>query len=403
MPGRLTPRLQEQLVRLGTWMPFNRAAVLFSDFTRVAVNEDYARRHTEKTGAAYVEIQTAEVDRLEQETPPPPPGVDKLCLSADGAMVPIVGGEWTEVKTLMVGEVLPPVMEKGEAVVHLQNISYFSRLADNHTFERLALVETQRRGVETARQAGAVLDGAEWLQGFADFHRRDALRILDFSHGASYVSQIGQGVYGEGTAEGQGWLTAQLHCLKHAGAQPVMAELRALTTARPDNGDMAEALAYLEKRVDQMDYPRFQAAGWPIGSGAVESGNKLVVEARLKGSGMHWARAHVDPMLGLRNIVCNDRWDEAWPLIEAYQRQQAAHASAERRRKRQAAQVNAKPPEEALPVPYQPVVVADAKPAQSSSKAAEPYRPASNHPWRRMPIGRAQRQPVSKACEASKL
>jgi hypothetical protein len=33
-------------------------------------------------------------------------------------------------------------------------------------------------------------------------------------------------------------------------------------------------------------YPFFQAQGWSIGSGIVESGNKLVVEARLKGSGI---------------------------------------------------------------------------------------------------------------------
>jgi hypothetical protein len=60
-----------------------------------------------------------------------------------------------------------------------------------------------------------------------------------------------------------------------------------------------------------MQYPLFQAQGWPIGSGIAESANKLVVEVRLKGAGMHWARASVNPMLALRNAVCNDRWDEA--------------------------------------------------------------------------------------------
>ncbi len=68
----------------------------------------------------------------------------------------------------------------------------------------------------------------------------------------------------------------------------------------------------------QMQYPAFQAQGWPIGSGMVESANKLVVEARLKGAGMHWSRASVNPLLALRNAVCNDRWAEAW-------RQSAAH------------------------------------------------------------------------------
>jgi hypothetical protein len=48
----------------------------------------------------------------------------------------------------------------------------------------------------------------------------------------------------------------------------------------------------------------------------VESGNKLVVEARLKGSGMHWAEGHVNSMLAIRNIICSDRWKEEWPKIE---------------------------------------------------------------------------------------
>ena len=30
-----------------------------------------------------------------------------------------------------------------------------------------------------------------------------------------------------------------------------------------------------------------------------------MVEARLKGAGMHWRRTHVDPMLALRNLLEN--------------------------------------------------------------------------------------------------
>jgi hypothetical protein len=81
-------------------------------------------------------------------------------------------------------------------------------------------------------------------------------------------------------------------------------------------------LAYLKKRKTQMQYPLFQAQGWPIGSGMVESGNKLVVHARLKGAGMHWAEEHVNSMLALRNILCSDRWQEDWPKIEVRLRQQ---------------------------------------------------------------------------------
>ena len=54
----------------------------------------------------------------------------------------------------------------------------------------------------------------------------------------------------------------------------------------------------------------------------VESGNKLVVHARLKGAGMHWAEEHVNPILALRNILCSGRWREDWPKIETRLRQQ---------------------------------------------------------------------------------
>src|SRR5260221_14162840 len=81
---------------------------------------------------------------------------------------------------------------------------------------------------------------------------------------------------------------------------------------------VAETLSYLEKRTAQMQYPAFQAEGWPIGSGMVESANKGVVEARLKGAGMHWSRLSVNPLLALRNAVCNDRLAEAWEQSVAH-------------------------------------------------------------------------------------
>ncbi len=48
----------------------------------------------------------------------------------------------------------------------------------------------------------------------------------------------------------------------------------------------------------------------------MESGNKLVVEARLKGSGMHWHERHANPMLALRTMICYKRWKQEWSRIE---------------------------------------------------------------------------------------
>jgi hypothetical protein len=75
---------------------------------------------------------------------------------------------------------------------------------------------------------------------------------------------------------------------------------------------VSDALRYFRKRLAHMAYPQFQAQGWPIGSGMVESANKVVMQARMKGAGMHWSPANVNPMLALRDEICNDRWAESW-------------------------------------------------------------------------------------------
>jgi hypothetical protein len=72
-----------------------------------------------------------------------------------------------------------------------------------------------------------------------------------------------------------------------------------------------------------MHYPQYRASGWPIGSGMVESANKLVVQARLKGSGMHWAPSHVNPMLALRSAVCSNRWEDTWEIASSRTHQQS--------------------------------------------------------------------------------
>jgi len=226
-------------------------------------------------------------------------------MSGDGAFVHLVGGEWAEVKTLALGE----VTRNSRGEVRTRHLSYFSRLSDAESFEEAALVETHRRGLERATDVCAVQDGAEWLQGLVDYHRADAVRILDFAHAAEYVNAIGQTVRAAGGRLPAHWLDGVLHRLKHQGPARVLRHL-SWVAARSPSADIQEKLTYLQKREAHMQYPTYREAGWPIGSGSVESANKLVVEARLKGAGMRWGRQNVNRMLVLRNAVCNRQWHE---------------------------------------------------------------------------------------------
>jgi hypothetical protein len=313
LPGALTPRLQESRVRLGTLLPsFDLAAAELAFHTGVEVHRTTATRLSEAAGAAAVAVQEAEVATLLRDYPEPPAGPEQLVFHVAGAMVPLRHGAWGEVKTVAVGAPAPPVEEDGELVVHTRELSYFSRLTDSTTFAEAATGELQRRGVTTAGRVGVVVDGAEWIQGFIDLHAPEAVRILDFAHAAEYVTAMGQTLGAAGPVLSAEALAQQLHELKHTGPEEVLVRLRQLVEEQGAAGELPKLLAYLEKRESQMQYARFRAAGWPIGSGSGESANKLVVEARLKGAGMHWAVQNVNPMLALRNAVCNDRWVEVW-------------------------------------------------------------------------------------------
>jgi hypothetical protein len=395
LSGNLSPYVHESLVRLGSWIPFGATAEILRDVLGVQISKAQVRRMTEAAGAAYVEVQTRAVEQIEREAPLAPKGADKMVFSVDGAMIPLRHGEWAEVKTLVIGEVQPAVLEKGEKVVHARKLSYFSRLSDAEQFGRLSLVEMQRRGVEHAHEVAAVMDGAEWEQGYTDYHCPQAIRILDFAHAGQRIGQVGQALWGEGSLQASQWTAERLHQLKHQGPAAILSELRQLKEDHPNMEVIGENRSYLEKRQAQMRYPQFQEQGWPIGSGMVESGNKLVVEARMKGAGMHWQRDNVNPMLGLRNIVCSDRWREEWPLITRQLRQQTQQRRNQNREKRRLAKSPASPGIPEIPCPQQTLkpMAFTPKPPRLKPASTGSKKPAPNHPWRHSPIGRALYQP----------
>ena len=372
-PGKLTPKGRERLARLSCWMPFRPATELFEEFTGIRLSKIVSQRGTEAAGRVYEEMQTAEAQAILEQKPRPSAQPQKVQISADGAMIPLVHGVWAEVRTLVVGELEPAIKEKGEMAVHARNLSYFSRKVSAQQFETLALTEMHRRGVENARTVAAVMDGAEWLQSFTDYHCPRAVRILDFPHAAEHISPIGDLLHGQHTTESKTWLREHLHQLKHEGPDKLLAEFQNLQRQQPTVELLGSHLAYLQKRAGQMQYPVFQAQGLPIGSGIVESGNKLVVEARLKGAGMHWADHNVNPMLALRNIICSNRWQEDWGKIEACLR---------RRKKKSPA------PEKPRALSADEALLLILKEKLTDAQVSVAEKPKSN-PWRNFKHGKA--------------
>jgi len=403
LPGKLTPRLGQCVVRMGSWMPFGRAAKELEYLLGVRLSEARVRRLTEKAGAAMVAVQEAEVERLEHEAPVAPAGPLLQLMSVDGAMVPLVKREWTEVKTLAIGEVRTEQVElTGERIIKTSELSYFSRCLESDEFARQALVETHRRGVESAKRVCGVCDGAEWEQTFLNYHRADAVRILDFPHAAEYVAAVGRSVHGEGSAEFAEWFDTRRHQLRHGEEEEVLAELRQMAEQEPAKQELIEdKLQYLTKRREMIRYEEFVKAGYPIGSGCVESGNKVVIQARLKQAGMHWARRNVNPMAALRNVACNDRWSEAWPSIEAQLQQDRLS-----QRLQKHPQPTAAPPmtkaKEVQQKTHPTLETAASKSASATERKAgkKGSRPAPDRPWRKFRFGKGRFRDFAKGDRA---
>ena len=108
----------------------------------------------------------------------------------------------------------------------------------------------------------------------------------------------------------------------------------------------------------------------------MESANKLVVEARLQGSGMRWARQNVPPLLALRGVVCSGQWERAWPTIWQELHRQEAERRRQRRARRRVAKEQAETERERAAG-----ILAALPPTPPRSPTIVDGHPTAEHPW----------------------
>ncbi len=370
LPTAYSPFLVETMVRLGARLPFGQVSEELALLFGVSVSADTVRRLTEQAGALQVTIEQRELERLEQEAPAEPEGPAVQQVSADGAMVPLVGGSWTEVRTIAIGTV-----EEQEGEAHATALSYFSRRCSADVFIRQATLPTYERGTRGAGTVVAVMDGASWLQELIEEQCPDAVRILDFPHAVGYLSKAAQAAFGPGSREAAGWVDEWASKLKREEPEKVLAAIRSLPTPSAEATTAKRtAVRYLSRRVEQIRYAAFCEQGYPIGSGIVESAGKLVVEARLKGSGMHWAPSNINPLVALRGRLCSGQWEQIWAGIGRQWRAQVV----QRRDDRRALRRTQRAAEEAAR--SSPPTVSP--PKRERAKTIIDGRPTEAHPWK---------------------
>ena len=165
-------------------------------------------------------------------------------------------------------------------------------------------------------------DGAHdhwaWMKPFVE------LFILDFWHGAGYLEKAAAGVC-RAVAGRTEWFETSRHRLKEesGGAKSLLKEMKSAFRKRALRGaarkGLVEAISYFKSHLDKMDYPAYQAACLPIGSGVTEAACKTVVKQRMCGAGMKWKENGTAAVLRVRTLVLSDgRWEQFWSKVSQF-------------------------------------------------------------------------------------
>ena len=102
--------------------------------------------------------------------------------------------------------------------------------------------------------------------------------------------------------------------LKQGRWQQVINELYKLLVLAelPDESAVLTAISYLERHGEagHLAYAKFRRRKLPLGSGAIESAVRRVINLRMKGNSLFWQEANAEAMLVLRGLVLSRRWKE---------------------------------------------------------------------------------------------
>jgi hypothetical protein len=220
--------------------------------------------------------------------------------------------EWREPKlvTIFVHD------EKGRMKKKSQALLEGSFLGPDALAELVAM-HLHRLGAAQALSVTFVSDGAPWIWdriptivNLAKLEGVTVHEVLDCCHAAHHIS-LALAALGLSDKERMPLYREHRSLLRNGQWRRVVEELSELAEGDVSNDKLRTELAYLRKHGEagRVKYPYFRSLGLPLGSGAIESSIRRVINLRLKGNGIFWREENAEAMLQVRSQVISGRWD----------------------------------------------------------------------------------------------
>jgi hypothetical protein len=321
---RVTAGAEEAIALAGLMTSFGQAArTTLLKLTGIRVSESTVQRVTEDGGeklgerlAAKETFGPARPWRWQRDAL----GTPCAYVSLDHVSVPMQGpgGCQAESRMAAVGMIYNPQSKHDEP--HPRGDCPVRFLSGFYELDALGLQlrrQAAQVGWDQAGQHIGISDAGNGLEQFVERNFPLAEKELDFYHASEHVAALAAALHPADDAARQEQTRAWCHQLKHAGGLALLGEWERLDVRRwsAERSEVhRQQLQYFRHHHPRMDYPRYLAHGWQIGSGPVESGCKRVVTQRLKGAGMRWGPRGADALCHLRALLLGeaDQWDHFW-------------------------------------------------------------------------------------------
>lgn len=180
------------------------------------------------------------------------------------------------------------------------------------------VADGRRRNPAQRRPWIVVMDGALglWTVVAAYLTGLAYVGILDIMHVLGYLWGAGNALYGEQTPAARTWVYNHLLALLRGEVGYVIGGLKQTRTRRTltatQQKAFTKAIRYFENHRQWMRYDEYLAAGYPIGSGVVESSCGHTIKDRMEGSGKRWSLPGAEAILLLRSVYTSGDWDDYW-------------------------------------------------------------------------------------------
>jgi hypothetical protein len=176
--------------------------------------------------------------------------------------------------------------------------------------------EAKNRNRDSKSPLVAVMDGALglWTLLTSLLKGMNWVGILDIIHVTEYLWRVGNALYGENSDQGKKWVYDHLIVILQGRVGRVIGGLKQVLKKRKlrksHRKALQDAIIYFENHRKWMRYDEYLAAGYPIGSGVVESTCGHTVKSRMEGTGRRWSINGAESVLLLRSVYTSNDWDD---------------------------------------------------------------------------------------------